>query len=145
VVAFAIRGVRAARRGEIWLHRRCMLAAAWLVVGFVASYPLKLAWLGREALGQWSPAAIRVLRVHELCVAVLLVGGASALLRAAPLRDELRVSSAAGIGAAPGSPGLWPARTAHRRSGWIALIGACLGVLTAGLVLAGMYLRGSTG
>jgi hypothetical protein len=145
VVVLALRGVRAARQAEILLHRRCMRAAGWLVVGFVASYSLKLALLGREALAQWSPAAIWTLRIHELCIAVMLAGGASALLRAAQLRNEPFAASAAGIERAPLSPGLLPALAAHRRSGWTALVGASLGVLTAGLVLAGMYARAVAG
>ena len=139
VVVLAIRGVR--RTVRRLLHRRCMRAAGWLVVGFIGSYLLKLALLGREALGQWSDTAIWTLRSHELCIAVMLVGGASALYRASQLRDEPFAASAPGIERAPLPPGLLPALAAHRRSGWTALIGASLGVLTAGLVLAGMYAR----
>lgn len=145
VVVLAIRGVRAARCSDVLMHRRCMRAAGWLVVGFVGSYALKLTLLGREALGQWSDAAIWTLRIHELCVAVMLAGGSCALYRALQLRDEPFAAPALGSPRASLSPDLLPVLASHRRSGRIALVAASLGVLTAGLVLAGMYARALAG
>jgi hypothetical protein len=106
---------------------------------------LKLALLGREALAQWSDAAIWTLRIHELCVAVMVMGGGCALYRALQLRDEPFAASAPGSPRAPLSTSLLSVLASHRRSGRIALAGATLGVLTAGLVLAGMYARALAG
>lgn len=140
VVVLALFGVRWARQGEMLRHRRCMRAAGWLVLGFVGSYAGKLAFLGREALETWSRGAIWTLRVHETCVAIMLVGGVMAILRAARLRDEpWAMRQGASVGAPPSR--ILSTLEAHRRAGWAAVIGAGLGVVTAGFVLAGMYAR----
>jgi len=134
--ALAVRGVALARRGELVRHARSMRAAALLVALFLAAYVGKLALLGREALATWSPAAIGVLRFHELCVlAMLLAGGAALALgrrlaRGAPLARE-----------AAGSAAPSPTRRLHRLAGRTAVGGAVLGAATAALVLAGMYAR----
>ena len=135
VMAAAATGVRAIRRGNVSLHRRCMLTASALVVGFELSYALKLVVLGREDLLRWSPAAVTVLRVHELCVFTMLVGGALAGARAWRLRRDpvARGEIARGAPAAR-----W---RGHRRAGWTAVTAAVLGVITAAIVLAGMYQR----
>jgi len=129
VVALALAGVRSVRRGDVVRHRRLMLGASALVGAFVVSYAWKLACLGREALATWSPAAIWTLRIHELCVFVMLAAGLVAALRAWPMR------------AAPRAPEHAERRARHRVAGRIAVIAACAGVATAGLVLAGMYGR----
>jgi uncharacterized membrane protein YozB (DUF420 family) len=135
VVAAAVTGVRAIRRGNVSLHRRSMLTASALVVGFVVSYALKLALLGREDLPRWSPGAVTVLRIHELCVFTMLLGGAFAGARAWRMRRDPLARGEVPRGA-PGARWL-----AHRRAGWTAVTGAVLGVITAAVVLAGMYQR----
>lgn len=126
IVALAAVGIRHARRGDYVRHRRCMLWAVGLVAGFLASYPFKLVLLGRETLGDWAPATVTVLRVHETCVAVMILGGVYALALA--LRRGLP----------NGDPA---SHERHRRAGWSAVAGATLGALTAAWVLWGMYAR----
>lgn len=136
VVALAGAGVRAIRRGRVFVHRRCMLLAAGLVIGFIVSYVLKVAFLGREELERWGAASVIVLRVHELCVFTMLVGGAVAGQRAFAMRGDPIVR-----GAPTHLPRTSRLRRWHRRAGWTALTAALLGVVTAAVVLAGMYGR----
>ena len=136
ILGLASVGVRGVRRGQVLLHRRCMLLASGLVVGFLVSYLLKVALLGREELERWGAASVIVLRVHELCVFTMLLGGAIAGSRAFAMRRDPIVR---GIPTTlPRNSGL---RMWHRRAGWTAVTGALLGVVTAALVLAGMYGR----
>lgn len=136
VLAFCALGVRRRRLGDIPGHRRRMLAAGSLVGLFLAGYALKLALLGREGLETWSPAALWLLRVHELCVATMLVGGGTAALRAMALRLTRNASRNPADPPASRSLVLW-----HRGAGWTAVTAAGLGFVTAALVLAGMYRR----
>jgi len=136
IVALALLGVRAVRRGRVLLHRRCMLLASGLVIGFVVSYFFKVALLGREELERWSTASVVVLRIHEFCVFTMLLGGVAAGSRAFAMRGDPIVRGTPT--ALPRNAGL---RMWHRRAGWTAVTGALLGVLTAALVLAGMYSR----
>ncbi|MDJ0850781.1 MAG: DUF420 domain-containing protein [Myxococcota bacterium] len=136
VVALAALGVRQRRRGDVSAHRRSMKAAALLVALFVGAYALKLLFLGREALETWSPGAVWVLRVHELCVAVMLLGGVAAGLRARMLRRTRNATRDPADPVAPAGVASW-----HRRAGWAAVVAAALGLVTASFVLAGMYQR----
>ncbi|HYB13578.1 MAG TPA: DUF420 domain-containing protein [Myxococcota bacterium] len=136
IVVLGLLGVRAVRRGRVRQHRRCMLVASGLVIGFLGSYLLKVALLGREELERWDAASVIVLRIHELCVFTMLLGGIAAASRAfAMRRDPIVRGTPTSL---PRDSGL---RMWHRRAGWTALTGALLGVVTAALVLAGMYGR----
>ena len=53
IVALAWSAIGCARAGDLLSHRRRMLCASLLVVLFVGSYVLKVAYLGREDLGVW--------------------------------------------------------------------------------------------
>jgi uncharacterized membrane protein YozB (DUF420 family) len=64
VMGFAVVGVLQRRRGDIRRHRRSMLLSAVFVGLFLLGYVLKLAFLGREDMDIWSPAAFWILRVH---------------------------------------------------------------------------------
>lgn len=139
VVGLGAHGIRLVRRGDVQRHRRAMLAASILVVGFVAAYVLKVAFLGGEDLATWSSAARSVLYFHETCVAAMLVGGAIAGQRAWKFRNTRRVTLDATHPAAP--PGAF---RLHRLAGRAALIAAVLGVLSATVMLGGMYSRGGT-
>jgi putative membrane protein len=134
VVVCAVLGVRRIRRAEISAHRRLMTTAAILVGLFLLSYVAKVALLGREPLELWEPRFIAVLRLHETCVAVMVLAGARALYLATARRlaDPPVPDTAARR-----------ARTArsHRRAGWTAIVSSALGVVTAGYVLYGMYAR----
>ena len=127
-------GVRAIRRGELRRHRRLMLAAASLVGLFLVSYVFKVAVLGKEDRSLWTGVDYAVLYVHELCIAAMLLGGGIAAFRAWRFR--------AALGAGPGlPPEPVPGGDAHRRAGWIAVVGAALAFVTAAGVLAGMFAR----
>ncbi|HTO52941.1 MAG TPA: DUF420 domain-containing protein [Myxococcota bacterium] len=136
VVAFAVAafGASRIRRAEIGAHQRSMKIAVTLVLLFVVSYGLKLWFLGRERLDLWEPRFVQMLRVHETCIAVMLVAGARALY----LGSTRRLAD-------PPAPEQLAARAksarSHRRAGWTALIACGLGALTAGYVLYGMYAR----
>lgn len=136
IVALVAAGIRFARRGEVARHKRAMLGAALLVVGFVLSYVAKLALVGREALDVWSATDLWVLRFHESCVAAMLVGGGIALVHGLRLGRTRIASGDAADPPAPERRLRW-----HRRAGWVAAAGALLGVLSAGFVLQGMYER----
>ncbi len=137
ILALAFVGVRAIRRGRVSFHRRCMLLASGLVIGFIVSYLFKVALLGREELERWGAASVLVLRVHELCVFTMLLGGVVAGSRAFAMRRDPLVTGGTPT-RLPRNAGL---RLWHRRAGWTAVTGALLGVVTAALVLAGMYGR----
>jgi uncharacterized membrane protein YozB (DUF420 family) len=131
-------GLAAIRRGQIERHRRLMTSGATLVVAFLLSYVVKLLVLGREDLDSWSTASLTVLRIHELLMLVMIVGGSVALVLGRSFRSLLR--SATTLAQARASlPEKQRAR--HRWAGRIALGGALLGLLTAALVLLGMYAR----
>ena len=136
ITALVAVGVVSIRRGEVARHRRCMKSAATLVVAFVGSYLLKLALLGREQLSVWSDAAIQNLRLHELCVFAMIVGGILALHRARTMRNSRNVTHDPAAPPAPPEVLRW-----HRRAGWTAAVAAGLGFATAAFVLLGMYGR----
>ena len=130
IVGLAAAGVRHARRSDYARHRRCMLGAVALVLGFLVSYGLKVSLLGREQLELWAPPYVYLLRFHELCIAVLVLAGGFGLTLA--LRRGMPVAS--------GSDRERTHRR-HRRAGWTAVTGAVLGVLSATWILWGMYAR----
>ena len=139
IVALVAIGIRNIRRGNLAKHRRCMKAAAALVACFLGIYPIKVLYLGRERLPEWSGQAVTVLRIHELCVFAMLAGGVTALILSRKMhrnRNELTQL--------PDAP-LASSRTLrrHRKAGWTAAIGAGLAFLTAAIVLVGMYERAS--
>jgi uncharacterized membrane protein YozB (DUF420 family) len=136
ICTLVVVGILNVRCRRIDRHRCCMKTAAWLAAAFVVAYPFKLAVLGREQLSVWSPQAILTLRVHELFVMTMLVGGAIALLRARQMRATRNVSQKSDDPMAPGSTA-----RGHRSAGWAAAVGATLGFATAIIVLVGMYGR----
>jgi hypothetical protein len=113
-----------------------MLVGAALVGLFLLSYLVKLLVLGREDMGAWSRSSLWVLRLHECCVFSMLVAGGVAGWRGRRLR---RTRNATRDPADPPAP-VALAR-GHRLAGGIAVVSAGLGLLTAILVLAGMYQR----
>jgi uncharacterized membrane protein YozB (DUF420 family) len=137
ILVFGALAVRAVRSGDVRAHRRRMLTAAALVGLFLVSYLVKIAVLGREDRSLWSPLDRTVLYVHETCVAAMLGGGILAGFRAWRFRARL------GPALALPREGSLPGRVPHRRAGWIALVGAALAFVTAGGVLAGMFVRAS--
>lgn len=108
-VSCGLAGARAARKGQLALHRRWMNRAAALMVLFLAAYAIKALWLGREALQLWSPWAVWLLRIHETFIALMLGFAVRARL----------LAEAAQRGESPAS------RNAHRLSGRLAVLSSC--------------------
>ena len=136
VVAFASAGVRQRRRGDIARHRRSMLTASGLVAFFLVSYLLKVPLLGRENLEVWSASAVWTLRIHETCIAVMLIAGGMAGRGAYRLRATRNATRRQSDPPAPP-----PMAARHRRAGWTAVVAAVLGLVSAAGVLLGMYER----
>jgi len=138
IVLLARAGIREVRRREIARHRQRMLSAIGLVLAFLLSYPVTLLLLGRAQLGTWGAGYVATLRFHELCVAAMVIGALTALWLATRLRL---------IEAANGSRGRYaPERIEsrlrlHLRAGRTAYWGALLGLVSAGVVLFGMFTR----
>ena len=132
----AARGVRQIRRGNVGRHRRCMLTCTALVGVFLVSYVFKLSLLGGEDLAVWSGFFRATLRFHELCILFMLIAGGVALQRASRMRNTRNVTREASDAAAPAAT-----VRLHRRAGWTGVAALVLGVLSATVVLAGMYQR----
>jgi len=137
IVALAVIGIRNIRQGRLSRHRRCMKTAAVLACGFLVAYPLKLLWLGREPLADWSAQSVLILRIHETFVLAMVVGGLIALILSRKMhRDRNQLSHLPDTPLASSG-----ALRMHRKAGWTAAIGAGLAFLTAAIVLVGMYER----
>ncbi|MAI80716.1 MAG: hypothetical protein CL917_17380 [Deltaproteobacteria bacterium] len=134
--AFALVGIFRIRKGQVAKHRVLMLTAVWLIVGFVVSYAIKLALLGREDLSKWSTPEIWLLRFHEACIAVMLLFGGFALVHGRRFQ-RTRLLSTDEDAPAPNPTHL----TRHRFAGRVAVISMFLALITAGGVLLGMYER----
>ena len=135
MAGFACAGVAEMRRRHgIQRHRRLMLGAAALVGLFLASYPVKLALLGRESPETWERAFRYTLWFHEGCIFLMLVAGATALLLAWR-QHFLRLASDSEWRPSPRVLRL------HRCAGWTALGSCALAIASAGVTLAGMVLR----
>ena len=136
VCLFAVLGVRYARRGEIARHKRSMKIASILVLAFLASYLLKVEFLGREDMSVWSTLDVWVLRIHELFVMQMLIAGTVAWVQGRRLLPSRLVTHD------PSDPIPDPrTRKIHRIAGRTAVVGSVLAFLMALGILAGMYLR----
>lgn len=129
VVGCGFAGVRAIRRGEVRRHRLFMGSAAGLIGLFLVAYAVKVPLLGREDRSAWTRLDHAVLYVHELCIAVMLLAGATALVQA--WRARARID----LDAPP------PSLPLHGRAGRIAAWAGLFAFLTAGGVWAGMLAR----
>lgn len=133
---FGLLGVRYARRGEIARHRQNMKIASLLILGFLAAYVLKVVFLGREDQSVWSSLDVWVLRIHELFVVFMLVGGSIAWRQGRKLEGTRVVTRD------PADPVPDPkVLQTHRRAGWTAVLGGVLAFFMAIGVLAGMIAR----
>ena len=136
VVLLAARGVAQVRRGEVARHRRTMQTCAALIGAFLLSYVVKLALLGREDLPNWEPFYVNTLRFHEACVLTMLVAGSVAFTLARRMRGSRNVTRAASDPPADPDALRW-----HRRAGRTGVVSAVAGLLSAAVVLFGMYAR----
>lgn len=136
VVGLGLYGRAQQKAGNAKRHAIMMIAASCLVVGFLFSYGLKLAFLGREDLTLWTHAALNTLRFHETCVLVMVVGGGLAIRWGRALRKTRSYTLN------PDDPSASESLVSrHHRAGQVALVGAALGFISSGFVLAGMYAR----
>jgi len=133
---FALYGVLFARRGEIARHRRAMKIASWMIFGFLGAYVLKVMLLGREDQSVWTFLDVWVLRVHELFVVFMLVGGGVAWIQSRKLVGTRIVTHD------PEDPPPDPkVLRVHRIAGRTAVVSSVLAFLMAIGVLAGMIAR----
>lgn len=126
VVVCGFMGWREIRRGNIERHRRWMNMAMFLVIAFLVSYVFKVLLLGKEDRQLWDSTSITILRIHETLVLIMvLAGGAARFLarRFGSPKDAKEV------------------RKRHRLLGRTAVVSSLFGLLTAALVLIGMYMR----
>ena len=133
---FLVVGVRAIRAGEVAKHRRSMLTAAALVIGFLISFLLKSYMIGFEDFTLWSRLAVTNLRVHETFVSLMILAASVALVQAWRMRDTRNVTKDREHEMAPDRTVWW-----HRRAGWTAVVAGGFGLLTAAFVLIGMLQR----
>lgn len=136
VVGLGFYGRAQLKTGNAKRHATMMISASCLVVGFVVSYGFKLAILGREDLMLWSDAALNTLRFHETCVLAMVVAGGLAIRWGRTLRNKRSYTLNPDDPAASES-----LIRRHHRAGQVALVGAALGFVSSGFVLAGMYAR----
>lgn len=136
VVVCATLGVRSIRYKRLRAHKRYMLGASLLIAAFLVSYVVKVVFLGREDFSTWTSAQVWVLRVHELCVAAMLLCGSYAGWKALRFRGSLPKGAMLAPDENPDR-----GRVQHRRAGRVAVAGGWLAFATALLVLAGMYSR----
>ena len=136
LVGIASYGIRQIRRNEPARHHRSMIFAGLLVLAFLLSYVINLAVIGREDLSLWTEFDVLILRIHELCILVLLVGCLAAGWRARLVRSTRNYSKD------PADPRAAVSLVRrHRRAGRVAFVAALLALMTAALVLVGMYRR----
>ena len=126
-VGSAVVGQWHARNGRVLEHRRAMTSAGILIGIFLISYVLKVAIIGKESLASWTHLEVLVLRAHESLVALMLLAGAGAgyLGSRRRIHGQERTSS----------------NLAHKIVGRIAIASGTLGLVTAGMLLVGMYGR----
>ena len=136
VLALSIRGIRRRRRGDLAGHQRAMLSACALVGVFLLGYLLKVFFLGHEQIAEWSPRDRLVLRIHEVFIAVMLSAGAVGGSRAWRLRRTRNATLDPLDPPAPHRLARW-----HRRAGWVAVLAAAGGWVTALMMLIAMYQR----
>ena len=113
-----------------------MIAAAGLVGVLRTAYLFKATLLGKEDFSLWSQAAVWNLRFHETCILFMLIAGCLALFRGRRLRATRNFSKERDDPVAPES-----LVRSHTRAGCTAVGSATLGLLTAAIVLAGMFGR----
>jgi hypothetical protein len=113
-----------------------MKIASLLVVVFLASYLVKVQFLGREDMSAWTTLDLWVLRIHELFVMQMLLGGGLAWIQGRKLRTTRLVTHD------PNDP-VADSKTLqiHRLAGRTGVIGSILAFVMALGILAGMYGR----
>lgn len=134
IVACCFEGLARIRASRGQAHRRIMQLASALVVVFLLSYLVKVGILGREDRSLWSRFDLVTLYIHELCVSVMLLAGGVAVARARRF-GEVHDAAPVAPEAAPGD------LRVHRIAGKVVVVSSVLALLTAGIVLVGMYLR----
>jgi uncharacterized membrane protein YozB (DUF420 family) len=136
VCTLALIGVKRIRAKDIQGHRRMMLTSSALVFGFIASYVLKVIFLGKENRKVWDTFSLWSLHIHESWILVMILAGGYAGYRAWTFRNSLPTTGLLEDRLSPVA-----SRRHHRTAGWIAVVGSLCAFATASLVLYGMYAR----
>lgn len=138
IVAIACSGIAKIRAGDEVTHQRRMLTAASLVVFFVVSYAFKLIFLGREDLDLWQSWSVTLLRIHELFVLCMIVGGVCAGYFIRKVR-QLEAHSLEARSVEESS--IQVSRVAHAKAGKFTFLSALGAAITATGVWASMVWR----
>lgn len=138
MVVAALLGWWYGRRKDFRRHRLLMNTSVALCLIFLASYVWKVLWLGKEDLSVWSRTDLFVLRLHETLVGIMLLLGGGARLIA---RRFSRWILPSGRLSPPEGEDRRRALRIHRRMGQIAILISAAALLTAVLILAGMFGR----
>jgi len=134
-IVIGLRGAWLARKKELVRHRKHMNLACNLILFFVVSYLFKVLFLGREDKSDWSAFHFTVLIIHEGFIFLMLIAGGSARWLAFKFRDTVPQ---------PTAELPEPLQRMRRRHAWLGkatLALALLAVITASVVLQGMFAR----
>ena len=131
IIAFS--GVGAAKKGDFETHRKRMTLACNLILFFVLSYVVKMFALGREDKSQWTTIYLVVLYIHETLIGGMLVSGTISRVLAYKFRDSLSGDTV--------SPLDIKRRKTHARAGKMCIMFAISALITAAVVLYGMFVR----
>lgn len=132
-ILLAFSGVRAAKKGDLETHARLMRFACNLILFFVVSYVVKMFALGREDKSQWTDFYLVVLYIHETLIGGMLVSGTISRVLAYKFRHSLTGATV--------SPLDLKRRKTHTKAGKMCILFAILALVTAGVVLYGMFVR----
>ncbi len=131
-IAIALKGIWYARHGELIKHRKAMVFACNLILFFVVSYVFKMFFLGREDKSEWSQAYLVTLYIHESLIGGMLICGTWARVLAQKMGADF---------SADPDEGLLKLRGRHARMGKLTVGFATAGLVTAAVVLYGMFAR----
>lgn len=130
----AFQGVAKIRQGDEIGHAKKMNLAILVILGFVASYVLKVIFLGREPKTNWESIHFTVLYAHEFFIAGMLIAGGYARYLAGKYKHTLGKKDLSDQDIA--------LRKRHRLSGKICLASTTMALFTATFVLHTIYKYG---
>lgn len=132
-VLVAFRAVGHVKAGKIQAHRRLMVGASNMMIFFVLTYVAKVLILGREDKSNWESFYLITLYIHEAFIGLMLVFGTLGRLTARHFGKDIDSQKLAKIDV--------KLRRQHKLRGKLTLYFAILAIITATVVLYGMYAR----
>lgn len=134
-LAIALQAVGLARKGHLAAHGKRMDIAILLILIFVASYVLKVIFLGREEKQNWETFHFVVLYIHESFIALMLIGGTVARVLASKFKQSVYGNQT------PTALDL-KRRGTHRFFGKLCLVSTGMALVTASFILYTLYTVG---